>query len=228
MTTKRTEKNIPDPADSDMQTTARETADLASDMEVVADLHVDGEMSALDMQKERYLRLAAEYDNYRKRTSREVQQASARGQADIIRHLLTSLDDLSRFAHVDPATTDATALVQGVAMVEKNMLKVLADAGIEIVDPLELPFDPNLHEAVSTVSAESPDEDHMVAQVFQRGYLLKGQLLRPARVVVKQYLSFLLCSRYSVYCDAGRDQESVSQAGAEIPSRRKCQRYQGC
>jgi molecular chaperone GrpE len=72
-------------------------------------------------------------------------------------------------------------------MIEKNMLKAFANVGVEIIDPVELPFDPNLHEAVSTQAAESPDEDHMVAKVYQRGYLLKGQLLRPARVVVKQY-----------------------------------------
>ena len=189
MTTKPRDKNIPDPADSDTQTTAREMAELTGEVADMADMHVAGSIGELDAQKERYLRLAAEYDNYRKRTAREVQQASARGKADIIRHLLTSLDDLSRFAHVDPATTDPVALVQGVAMVEKNVLKALTDAGIEAIDPLELPFDPNLHEAVSTMAAESPDEDHMVAQVYQRGYLLKGQLLRPARVVVKQYLS---------------------------------------
>ncbi|HXC24724.1 MAG TPA: nucleotide exchange factor GrpE [Gemmatimonadaceae bacterium] len=181
------ETNIPDPADSDRQATANETAAVVGNLADLAESPAEDTASAVEMQKERYLRLAAEYDNYRKRTAKEVQQASARGQADLIRHLLTSLDDLSRFAHVDPATTDATALVKGVEMVEKNLLKVLADAGVEIINPLELPFDPNLHEAVSTMAAESPDEDHMVAQVYQAGYLLKGQLLRPARVVVKQY-----------------------------------------
>jgi len=101
--------------------------------------------------------------------------------------LLDSLDDLSRFAHVDPAVTDCATLVTGVEMVERNILKALTSVGVEVIDPLELPFDPNLHEAVSTQAADSPDEDHMVAQVFQRGYMLNGQLIRPARVVVKQY-----------------------------------------
>lgn len=183
MTFEQTEANIPDPADSDRPTTASESAEIIDHLTAMSENPSDES----DGQRERYLRLAAEYDNYRKRTAREVQQASARGQADLIRHLLTSLDDLSRFAHVDPASTDAAALVQGVAMVEKNMLKVLAGAGVEVVNPEGLPFDPNLHEAVSTVAAESPDEDHIVAQVYQPGYLLKGQLLRPARVVVKQY-----------------------------------------
>ena len=145
------------------------------------------EIGALAAQRDRYMRLAAEYDNYRKRTAKEAQQARARGQGDLIKTLLDSLDDLTRFAHVDPATTDCANLVTGVEMVEKNMLKALAAVGVEVIDPVELPFDPNLHEAVSTQAAGSPDEDHMVGQVFQRGYMLNGQLLRPARVVVKQY-----------------------------------------
>lgn len=145
------------------------------------------EMSPLDAQRERYIRLAAEFDNYRKRTAKEMQQARSRGQGDLIRTLLDSLDDLARFAHVDPAVTDCAMIVTGVEMIEKNMLKAFTAAGAEVIDPVELPFDPNLHEAVSTQAAATPDEDHMVAQVYQRGYMLNGQLLRPARVVVKQY-----------------------------------------
>jgi len=164
----------------------------ASDGAPVNDANVDtvptpDDMTALEAQKERYLRLAAEFDNYRKRTSKEAQQAAVRGQADLVRVLLNSLDDLNRFATLDPAGADVSTVLQGVTMVEKNIFKALTDIGLEIIDPVELPFDPNLHEAVSTQAADSPDEDHMVAQVYQRGYLLKGQLLRPARVVVKQY-----------------------------------------
>jgi len=101
--------------------------------------------------------------------------------------MLDSLDDLDRFAHLDASTTDSKTVIDGVALVEKNLFKALTNAGIETINPVEMPFDPNLHEAVSTIAAESPDEDHMVAQVYQRGYMLNGQLLRPARVVVKQY-----------------------------------------
>jgi molecular chaperone GrpE len=141
----------------------------------------------LEDARDRYLRLAAEFDNYRKRTSNEAQQLRSRGQGELIKTLLDSLDDLARFAHLDPAQTDAKTVVEGAAMVEKNLHKALARAGVEVIDPLELPFDPNLHEAVSTAPAEIPEEDHMVGQVYQRGYMLNGQLLRPARVVVKQY-----------------------------------------
>lgn len=138
-------------------------------------------------QKDRYLRLAAEYDNFRKRSSRERQDAELRGMGLLIRGIIDALDDLGRFAHVDPATTDAPTVVQGVDMVEKKLLKSLAGHGLEVLDPAGHPFDPALHEAVTTAPAESPDEDHVVARVFQVGYVFNGQLLRPARVAVKQW-----------------------------------------
>ena len=138
-------------------------------------------------QQERYLRLAAEYDNYRKRSVRERQEASVRGQADMLRGLLDALDDLTRFAHVDPATTDTKTVVDGVAMVERKMLKALAGNGLEIINPVDQTFDPSHMEAVATEPALSREDDHVVSKVYQQGYLFNGQLLRPARVVVKQW-----------------------------------------
>ena len=138
-------------------------------------------------QHDKYLRLAAEFDNFRRRTAKERVEASARGQAELVRQLLDPLDDLSRFAHVDPASTDSATVQQGAAMVESKLLKVLSSAGLTIVSPVDESFDPNLHEAVATAPAASPEDDHVVAQVYQVGYLFNGQLLRPARVVVKQW-----------------------------------------
>ena len=73
-------------------------------------------------------------------------------------------------------------------LVEKKLLKTLGGHGLELIDPVDHPFDPSFHEAVATEPALSPEDDHMVARVYQRGYLFRGQLLRPARVVVKQWL----------------------------------------
>ena len=138
-------------------------------------------------QKDKLLRQAAEFDNFRKRSVRERQEAEARGMSVLVRGILDELDDLGRFAHVDPAKTDSLTLQQGVEMIEKKLLKSLAGHGLEIVNPVGLPFDPAVHEAVTTMPAASADEDHLVAQVFQVGYVFNGQLLRPARVVVKQW-----------------------------------------
>jgi molecular chaperone GrpE len=141
----------------------------------------------LDEQRERYLRLAAEYDNFRKRSARERHEAGARAQADLVKQLLDALDDLARFAHVDPASVDAGTVVQGAEMVEKKLLKALAAAGLEVINPVDQTFDPALHEAVSTEPALAEEDDHVIARVFQQGYRFNGQLLRPARVAVKQW-----------------------------------------
>lgn len=142
---------------------------------------------AVDEQRDKYLRLAAEYDNFRKRAVKERQEAGWRGQGDLVAGLVETLDDISRFAHVDPNTTDARTVVDGVAMVEKKVLKALAGHGLEIVNPVDQPFNPNQHEAVGTEPAESEEMDHLVSKVYQQGYLFRGQLLRPARVVVRQW-----------------------------------------
>ena len=138
-------------------------------------------------QRDKYLRLAAEYDNFRKRAIRERNEAGQRGQAELVKQLVDALDDLARFAHVDPATVDAATVVQGADMVEKKLLKVLTAAGLTVINPQDEPFDPALHEAVATEPALSREDDHMVARVYQSGYQFGPQLLRPARVVVKQW-----------------------------------------
>ena len=141
----------------------------------------------LDAQRDRYLRLAAEYDNYRKRSSKERQEAGARAQGELVKSLIDSLDDLARVDAQDPEVVDGRTIHQGVEVVSKKLMKALSAAGLELIDPVDQTFDPALHEAVSTEPALSPEDDHLVSRVFQLGYLFNGQLLRPARVVVKQW-----------------------------------------
>lgn len=141
----------------------------------------------LDDQRERYLRLAAEYDNYRRRSRKELLDATMQGRADVIRGMLDSLNDLARFAHPAAAAADADTVIEGAAMVERNLMKALGSLGLEVIDPIGQPFDPSLHEAVSTEPAASPEQDHLVGKVYQPGYMLSGKLLRPASVVVKQW-----------------------------------------
>jgi molecular chaperone GrpE len=144
--------------------------------------------AALDREREKYLRLAAEFDNYRKRAVRDRQEAGWRAQSDLVLGLLEALDDIMRFAHLDPATVDAATVVEGVALVERKITKALSGHGLEILNPLDQLFDPAFHEAVGTEAALSREDDHLIAKVYQPGYVFRGQLLRPARVVVKQWL----------------------------------------
>ena len=134
----------------------------------------DNAASELAGEREKYLRLAAEYDNYRKRTMKERQEAGARAQADLVKELIEALDDVARFAHVDPATTDAMTLVQGVEMVEKKFMKALGGAGLQVINPVGETFDPALHEAVATEPTSAREDDHVVFRVFQPGYLFKS------------------------------------------------------
>lgn len=140
----------------------------------------------LTVERDRYLRLVAEFDNFRKRMMKERTEAEARGQAELVRHMLDPLDDIARFAHVDPATTEAATVVEGVALVEKKLDKSLRAAGLEMINPVGDKFDPAMHEAVAVEATAERDLDNTVAQVYQVGYAFKGQLLRPARVVVRQ------------------------------------------
>jgi molecular chaperone GrpE len=137
--------------------------------------------------RERYLRLAAEFENYRKRVEREKSESWVRAQAQLAERLLEPLDDLQRIADFDPATTSATALHEGAEMVEKKFLRALEAAGLEEIDANGKAFDPTQHEALTTAPAASEEEDETVAQVYRKGYRFKGVLLRPSQVVVKKH-----------------------------------------
>jgi len=141
------------------------------------------EREAADL-KDRLLRTAADFDNFRKRAAREKAETWGRAQADIVQRVLESIDDLGRVAHLDPAQTDAAALHEGMGLVERKLLKALEGVGLERLDPSGGAFDPNLHEAVMTTPATTPEQDGRVAVCFQAGYRLSGLLLRPARVSV--------------------------------------------
>jgi molecular chaperone GrpE len=136
---------------------------------------------------ERHLRLAAEYDNFRKRTARERSELWATAQAELVARLVDAVDDLTRFAHVDPVAANAKALREGVELVERKVLKELEAARVERVDRADVPFDPALHEAVTTAPTDDPARDHTVGAVLQPGYKLGDRLIRPARVQVLTY-----------------------------------------
>jgi len=137
--------------------------------------------------RDRLLRLAAEFENYRKRVERERAESWVRAQAQLAERLLEPLDDLQRIADFDPATTASTALHEGAEMVEKKFLRALEAAGLEEIDAAGKVFDPTQHEALTTAPAQSEEEDDTVAQVYRKGYRFKGVLLRPAQVVVKKH-----------------------------------------
>ncbi len=135
----------------------------------------------------KHLRLAADFDNYRKRVDRERADQVARAQASLIRRLLDVLDDLERVAHHADPNASTQALAQGVELVERKFRQVLESAGVEPVRAENERFDPQTMEAVASVAAESPEQDDTVSDVFQKGYRINGVLIRPARVRVRKH-----------------------------------------
>ena len=143
-----------------------------------------------DMQAElttitdRHLRLVAEFTNYRRRAEGELSEAWGRGQADMLRSFVDGLDDLQRVGAWQAESTTVEALVEGVDLVERKFRQALEASGVELIDPVGEAFDPNIMEAMLGVPTENPEDDQKVQEVFQKGYLFKGNLVRPARVVV--------------------------------------------
>ncbi len=138
--------------------------------------------------RDQLLRLAAEFDNFRKRESRERTETWGRAKVDLIEKLLPALDDLRRVAHPEaaemPADSPVRALLEGVELVEKKLWQVLEREGLQAIEAEGAAFDPALHEAILTQPTADPRLDGRIAHVAQPGYRFAERLLRPARVVV--------------------------------------------
>ena len=137
--------------------------------------------------KDRHLRLAAEFNNFKRRNEQDRLESWSRAQADILCSFLDILDDLNRVAELEVDTVTVEGVMEGINLVEKKFISVLQDSGAEIIDPLGDLFDPEQMEAIMRVPVERAEEDDTVAQVFQKGCLLKGILVRPARVSVHKH-----------------------------------------
>ena len=141
----------------------------------------------LELVNDRHLRLAAEFENFRKRTRREQAELSVVAQADLARRLLPTLDDLARVSSTPPETTTVEALDAGLDLILRNLRKELEDAGLTRIEALGERFNPELHQALMT--AETPDRelDETVSRVFVDGYVFRERLVRPAQVEVLTY-----------------------------------------
>jgi molecular chaperone GrpE len=180
------EQSVPSPA-------AEKKAEIMADAaeaqvlegEVVAD-----ELSELESraaQRDEYLALAqrtqADFENYRKRVARDGAAAESRGLARLARELLPALDNLERaLEHADDADADPL-LIEGLRLVQRELLGALERAGIEAYGAAGEQFDPEVHEAVAQQPFEGRKPGEIV-EVYQAGYRLAGGLIRPARVLV--------------------------------------------
>lgn len=137
----------------------------------------------LDEMRDRHLRLAAEFDNFRKRVARERTELTDRAQAAFVMKMLEVLDDLDRLVAQESNVISADALHDALVLIDRKLRKELEAAGLESIDPAGQPFDPVEHEAVAVTRGDAKQENK-VSATFQTGYRFKGSLIRPARVQV--------------------------------------------
>lgn len=135
--------------------------------------------------KERYFYLAAEMDNMRKRFDREKQNLLKFGNEKVLSELIEVIDNLDRT--LDAIKEDSDEKVKnifvGVDMVRKQFVETLKGHGLEMIESLGEKFDPNFHEAMAQQESEEHEEDTVMME-YQKGYVLNGRLLRPAKVIV--------------------------------------------
>ena len=138
-----------------------------------------------DAEKDRALRLSAEFENYKKRTQREINDFKKFANESIFRQLLSVVDNLERAISAAQENSEESALFEGVKLTHKDIIKLFETFNVKQVTAENEPFDPNFHQAVTQ---EETDEfpDNTVTRVLQKGYLLQDRLIRPAMVVVSK------------------------------------------
>ena len=136
---------------------------------------------ALEAERERYLRLYAEFDNFRKRTAKEKTEAYGDATARCIEQLLPVVDNFERA--MEAPCSDAQ-YQSGMEMIFGQMRNFLEKLGVTEVEALGADFDPNVHNAIKQAEATEEYPDGTVCEVFQKGYMLKDKLIRPAMVAV--------------------------------------------
>ena len=139
----------------------------------------------LEATNDRTVRLQADFDNHRRRTLRERQEALQYGHENLVKDLLGTVDNLERaIEHASQSGGgDLDGLLQGIELVQRELLSTLNNHNVSVVDTSKGVFDPNVHEAMAQVEDPEKPAGHIV-QVLQKGYQLRDRLLRPARVMV--------------------------------------------
>lgn len=140
----------------------------------------------IEEQKDKYLRLSAEFDNYRKRTLKEKAELIKNGGEKAISAILPILDDLERALGNMQKTDDLKAIHEGIDLIYQKFLKNLTQEGLEKMNPIGENFDTDYHEAVALVPASAEEQKGKVLDCVQTGYKLNDKVIRHAKVVVAQ------------------------------------------
>lgn len=164
-------------------------AEAAEEQQEVADpvmQELEAAKATIEEQKDKYLRLSAEFDNYRKRTLKEKAELIKNGGEKAISAILPILDDLERALQNMQKADDVKAMYEGIDLIYQKFLKGLSQEGLQKMEPVGEVFDTDYHEAVALVPAPSENQKGKVLDCVQTGYKLNDKVIRHAKVVVAQ------------------------------------------
>lgn len=136
-----------------------------------------------DELQDKYLRLAAEFDNYKKLVQRDRSETSKFANENLLRDLLPIIDNLERAVKAAKEAPSADGLIRGVELTLKQFYELLVKSGVQTVSSIGTPFDPTRHQAMTRVETRDEPENNVIEE-FQKGYLLHDRILRPAMVSV--------------------------------------------
>jgi molecular chaperone GrpE len=174
-----------DPASAaEEQPAAEHTDSEEADAEASGEAPEEELAAELALARAAYQRLAADFENYKRRKLQETQELARYGSAALLKALLPALDNLSRaVSHIDPEATDG--LSEGLRLTLRQLEEALSSQGVERVASVGQPFDPRLHDAVASSPGEGLVRDTVVAE-FLPGYQIHDRVVRPAQVSVAQ------------------------------------------
>jgi molecular chaperone GrpE len=138
----------------------------------------------LALANDRYLRLYAEFDNFRRRTIKEREEARKMEGKDVIVSLLPVLDDFERALKSMENATEVAPVKEGVALVQQKLKNILSQKGLKVMESIGNPFDPELHEAITNIPAPSEEWKGKVIDEMEKGYSLNDKVIRFAKVIV--------------------------------------------
>lgn len=176
--TQTEETNSAENAGEEKETEISEEEKIAKELEETK--------QALEDYKDKYLRLSAEFDNYRKRTMKEKAELIKNGGEKAISAILPILDDLERALQNMQKADDVKAMYEGIDLIHQKFLKNLGHEGLEKMNPVGEAFDTDFHEAIALVPAPEEAQKGKVLDCVQTGYKLNDKVIRHAKVVVAQ------------------------------------------
>ena len=186
MTTEEKNENLEEVVETVENTETTETKEEVVEEKTAEELlqeKVDKLEEELKQSEDKYLRLYAEFENFKRRKNKEIETNNVYKSQKVITEILPSLDNLERALQVESDNEEIKSLLKGVEMVYEGLLNVLKSEGVELIETENAQFDPNYHHAVMQ-DEDSEKESGAILDTFQKGYKLKDRVIRPAMVKV--------------------------------------------